>query len=107
MCWAIRVLSILLLVCLLFHFTPIYVAVCNRPGVSRLSSDPCALVSVGTGHYNVHCFVLPLIVLCIISFGAALCSLIHSSLSSYCCPVSCSLYYIGVMCGGPCSSPDY
>src|SRR5229473_723012 len=59
-------------------------AFCNRPRASP------ALVSTGTGHYDV-CFVLPPILSCTISFGAATCSLTHS-LSSYHCPLSCSLY---------------
>ncbi len=78
---------------------------CNRPRVSRSSNDQCALVSSGTGHYD-SLFVLPSIVPCMISFGAAMCSLTHLS-PPYHCPVSCSLYCIGMMCGGPCSAPDY
>src|SRR5216684_3619319 len=72
---------------------------CNWPRASP------ALVSTGTGHYDV-CFVLPSIVPCTISFGAAACSLTHS-LSLYHCPISCSMYCIGMMCGGPCSALDY
>ncbi len=72
---------------------------CNQPRASP------ALVSTGTGHYDV-CFVLPPIVLCTISLGAAACCLTHS-FSSYRCPISCSLYCIGMTCGGPCSAPDY
>ena len=75
------------------------VIICNRPRASP------ALVRTGTGQYDI-CFVLPSITLCTISLGAAVCSLTHS-LSPYCCPVSCFLYCIGMMCGGPCSAPDY
>src|SRR5713226_2684435 len=71
---------------------------CNWPRASP------ALVSTGTGHYDV-CFVLPVIIPCMISFGAAACSLTHPS-SCYRCPISCSLYCIGMMCGGPCSAPN-
>jgi len=54
-------------------------------------------VSSGTGHYD-SLFVLPVIVPYTISFGATACSLTHP-LSAYHCPVSCSLYCIGTMCG--------
>src|SRR5258708_17419164 len=80
---------------------------CNRPKVSQLLSDCHALVSVGTGPNSVHSFVLPLTVPCMISIGAASCSLAQASLPHYHCPLSCSLYCIGMMCGSPCSSPDY
>src|SRR5216684_1330061 len=80
---------------------------CHRPRVSRSSHDQHALVSVETSQNGTHSFVLPSIVPCMISIGAASCSLAHSSFPCYCCPVSCSLYYIGIMCGGPCSSLDY
>ena len=43
---------------------------------------------------------------CMISFGAAMCSLTHL-ISGYRCPISCSLYCIGMMCGGPCLTLDY
>jgi len=72
---------------------------CNRP---RAVSP---LVSTGTGHYDI-CFVLPSISSCTISFGAAACSLTHFH-SPYRCPISCSLYCIGMTCGGPCSAPNY
>src|SRR5229473_5958217 len=71
---------------------------CNRPRASP------ALVSTGTGQYDI-CFVLPTIISCMISFGVAACSLTHSD-SPYICPISCSLYCIGMTCGGPCSAPD-
>ncbi len=71
---------------------------CNWP---RATST---LVSTGTSHYDV-CFVLPPISCCTISFGAAACSLTHI-FPPYRCPISCSLYCIGMMCGGPCSAPD-
>ena len=54
-----------------------------------------------------HSFVLPLSLHCTISIGAASCRLSHLSLSGYHCPVSYSLYCIGMMCGSPCSSSDY
>src|SRR5258707_4451259 len=82
-------------------------AKCNWPRASGLSHDPGTLVSVGTGQNGMHSFVLPLSLHCMISIGAASCLLSCSSLSGYHCPVSCSLYCIGMTCGGPCSSPDY
>ncbi len=80
--------------------------VCNRPRASQSSSDCHTLVSVGTSPSSIHSFVLPLSLPCTISIGAASCSLIHSSHPSYRCPVSCSLYCIGMTCGSPCSSLD-
>src|SRR5258708_1071661 len=74
-------------------------AQCNQPR----GGSP--LVSPATSHYDI-CFVLPPISPCTISLGAAACSLTHSLLS-YRCPIPCSLYYIGMMCGGPCLAPDY
>ncbi len=81
------------------------VADCNQPGVSGSSNDWYAPVSSGTGHYN-SLFVLPVTVPCTISFGATMCSLTHL-FPPYCCPVSCSLYCIGMTCGGPCLALDY
>ena len=78
---------------------------CNWPRESGSSNDWYALVSVGTGQYDVS-FVLPSISLCIISLGAATYSLTHSYLP-YCCPIMCSLYCIGMTCGGPCLAPNY
>ena len=78
---------------------------CNWPRVSGSSNDRCALVSSGTGHYNI-CFTLPPIVPCTISFEAIMCSLTHPILD-YCCPALCSLYCIGMTCGGSCLAPDY
>jgi hypothetical protein len=62
-----------------------------------------SFVSVKTG--LVCHFVLPSIVPCMISFGAASCALYrwHVSLIPYMCPVSCSVYCIELSCGGPCS----
>ncbi len=83
-----------------YNQSPFYIwATCNWP------RGESPLVSTGTGHYDV-CFVLPPISLCTISLGAAACSLTHS-LSPYHCPIFCSLYYIGMTCGGPCLAPNY
>src|SRR5258707_1245875 len=85
---------------------PVSESSCNWPREPQSSSDPATLVSEGTGPIEWHSFVLPSIVPCTISFGAAACALIHSTYSDN-CPVSCSLYCIGITCGGPCSAPDY
>jgi len=75
---------------------------CNRPG------ELDAPVSTGTSLNDFLCsFVLPLSTPCMISIGAASCSLAKASTSRYRCPLSCSLFCIGMTCGGPCSSPDY
>ncbi len=80
---------------------------CNRPGASGSLSDQNAPVSVGTGPKYYCSFVLPPLVPCMISIGAASCSLAQTSPLQYRCPLSCSLFCIGTTCGGPCSSPDY
>ena len=74
---------------------------CNRPGVLD------APVSMGTGPSKFCSFVLPPLVPCTISIGAVSCSLAKALTLWYRCPLSCSLFCIGMMCGGPCSSPDY
>ncbi len=80
---------------------------CNQPRVLQSSSDCHTLVSVGTGPNSIHSFVLPSMVPCMISIGAASCSLAQASLPCYRCLLSCSLYCIGMTCGSPCSSPNY
>ncbi len=82
-------------------------SLCHRPRALGSSSDQSTLVSVGTGQSSSHSFVLPSIVPCTISIGAASCSLAQTSVPCYHCPLSCSLYCIGMTCGSPCSSPDY
>src|SRR5216684_7122131 len=59
---------------------------CNWPGVSN------APVSTGTGPNNFCSFVLPPLVPCTISFGAASCSLVQVSSLQYRCPLLCSLF---------------
>jgi hypothetical protein len=70
---------------------------CNWPGAIWPS------VSVGTG--PICCFALPSLCHCTISFRAALCALYWCRflLVPYMYPTSCSLYCIGLSCGGPCS----
>ena len=74
---------------------------CNWPGVLN------APVSMGTGPNEFCSFVLPPLVPCTISIGAASCSLAQASSLRYRCPLSCSLFCIGMTCGSPCSSPNY
>src|SRR5229473_467040 len=63
---------------------------CNRP---RASS---ALVSSGTGQYD-ETFTLSPTYSCMISFGAASCSLMTSPYRC-CCLVSCIPFCIGITC---------
>src|SRR5712692_566086 len=63
---------------------------CNQPRASL------ALVSSGTGQYD-KTFTLSLTRSCMISFGAASCSLMTSSYRCYCL-ISCILFCIGVTC---------
>ncbi len=80
---------------------------CNRPRVSGSLYDQNTPVSVETSPNSPCSFVLPSLVPCMISIGAASCSLAQTSSLRYHCPLSCSLFCIGMTCGGPCLSPDY
>src|SRR5260370_35707789 len=80
---------------------------CNRPGESESESNQGTPVSVGTSPNASVSFILPHLVPCMISIGAALCSLAQTSLRWYYCPLSCLLFCIGMTCVGPCSAPDY
>src|SRR5258708_15817853 len=64
--------------------------ICNQPRASP------ALVSYGTGQYD-ETFILSLTRSCMISFGAASCSLMTSLYRCYCL-ASSILFCIGVIC---------
>ncbi len=68
---------------------PVRDKVCNQPGVLN------APVSIGTSPNEFCSFVLPPLVPCMISIGAASCSLAQASSLQYRCPLSCSLFCIG------------